>query len=163
MCFCRLGVLAFRLGRGETTFCEREWEAEGQARSGLALHVIRFRAASSLDNSPRLYYNMKAVTSFQLAIDVYLVGCCAQLCRWQKFCLRHNVKSHAKSRAETHAERSAMLPCPDYTNNQFRIAGSLLRIIWRLQHLLRHGFGMNIIQLLLPNIRRGDNVSSFES
>jgi len=55
-----------------------------------------------------------------------------------------------------------MLPCPDYTNNQFRITGSLLGIIWRLQHLLRHGFGMNIIQLLLPNIRRGDNVSSFE-
>jgi len=31
-----------QLGRGETTFCEREWEAEGQARSGLAFHVIRF-------------------------------------------------------------------------------------------------------------------------
>ena len=55
------------------------------------------------------------------------------------------------------------LPCPDYTNNQLRIASSLLGIIWRLQHLLRYGFEMNIIQLLLAIIRRGDNVSSLKS
>ena len=73
------------------------------------------------------------------------------------------MSSHMLNPVQKHAERSAVLPCLDYTNDQLRIAGSLLGIVWRLQQLLCHSFGMNTIQVLLPNTRLGDNVSSFES
>lgn len=72
--FCRL----WGHWRSGWVFCEREWEAEGQARSGLALHVIRFMSrifTGQFSASTLLpYHNMKTVTSFQLAINVYLVG-----------------------------------------------------------------------------------------